>query len=143
METSIRTYSGRRLDGRDRIVYEWKDSQRGDLWYKRNPVSHAKVGSRYVLTYSDKGVYIHGEHAPKYVDQTETEELASWLTEDERAVVMLQMARRAKKEGDEATGAASLASRLEPILAEMRTLRTRQERSAMVGLVVDLLYRAA
>ena len=141
--TVERIYMGRRINRDDKISYYWinaEDIRDGDpSIYFKQPIKNAQPGQRWSITFNlDKSEYfIRGEHRPFYLGIYDGEEIQEWQTLDRAAAIVEQMNRNARKDlyDDEILEA------LRPIQRIMKQARTYKDRSAIIALVIDALYR--
>lgn len=138
-------YMGRRLAETDAVRYLWLHEQasEGERHYShhKQPVLNAAIGSRWELTVEDGNDFwfVNGENRPRFIEQLDGEEVIQWDARDRATAVTKQMLANAQKAAINGKGLREL---LTPLVQEMRKVRTYQERTAIIAVVIDILYSA-
>ncbi len=136
------TYLGRRLTQSDAVRYVWLHEQASEgennYLHHKQVVANAAVGSRWDFTVQVDGSYfVKGENRPQFREQLVGDQVIQWEIRDKGAAATKQMLANAKKAAVNREGLQEL---LAPLIREMRKVRNFQERSAIIAVVIDILY---
>lgn len=124
------TYIGQHLASNGKSLLDvWIDDA-GEL-HAFNKFKGAGIGSRYVVTLDDAHVMTGGEHAPRYVGQSDHPDRGTWALDDRLTRTRLEMQRRAKRDATN-----PLSDLLAPLRAEYRSTIGTARRAALVAAII-------
>ena len=124
------TYIGQRLASNGKSLLDvWIDD--ADQLHAFNKFKGAGIGSRYAVTLEDAHVMTGGDHAPRYIGQSDHPDRATWAIDDRLTRTRLEMQRRAKRDATNA-----LSELLAPLRAEYRSTIGNARRAALVAAVI-------